>query len=505
MYPRFTSLRTVFLVVKIEKTIQAFLLGDRNGGNGIYNFHRGNNGEYAYSHNNMKMNTIWEGLTNVANIKSAYPDPDKFLVISITTSTGSCSDSLTNDRNLSNGLRTGGRQLSELICFNSVLTDAQRTEVVRYLQAKWMGETTPGTLIIDVPDGVDSANDGVAICGNVKVVKEGAGAYEASAGSTYTGGTDVREGMFRLGTPTVTDGLDQVCTGTLGAFGTDVTVQPGATLDAYGAINNYKNRVILNGGTLASSLALANGYNYSLFGDVTLTADSYMDFVCGGLVRRDGVPITLDLGGYTLHWNGRGSSGSDWCWMFNTDITAGTLEVDGFYTVYYLTDGTKGIRAPNTTLVVKNSGILAIDREPMTVKDYICANTTDGALYSANSLTVSGVFKPESDRHWGCTLASGATLDLTDWEGPWNATSVSGRAVIFPTTAGATVNVKLADRTDLKVIKRTGKKCVVEWAEEPENTNFVLDPVARKRGYRIQKTEDGLKLSYIGGTTIILK
>ena len=173
--------------------------------------------------------------------------------------------------------------------------------------------------------------------------------------------------------------------------------------------------------------------------------------------------------------------------------------------MYYQTDNNKGIRAPQTTLVVKNSGILAIDREPMTVKDYICANTTDGALYSVNSLTVSGVFKPEADRHWGCTLASGATLDLTDWEGPWNATSVSGRAVIFPTTAGATVNVNLADRTDLKVIKRTGKKCVVEWAAMPENTSFVLDPVARKRGYRIQKTEDGLKLTYIGGTTIILK
>ena len=154
---------------------------------------------------------------------------------------------------------------------------------------------------------------------------------------------------------------------------------------------------------------------------------------------------------------------------------------------------------------MKNSGILAIDREPMTVKDYICANTTDGALYSANSLTVSGVFKPESDRHWGCTLASGATLDLTDWEGPWNATSVSGRAVIFPTAAGATVNVTLADRTDLKDIKRTGKKCVVEWAEMPENTNFVLDNDTRMRGYRIQKTEDGLKLIYTGGTAILLK
>ena len=296
-----------------------------------------------------------------------------------------------------------------------------------------------------------------------------------------------------------------MCTGTLGAFGTDVTVQPGATLDAYGAINNYKNRVVLNGGTLANSVAIASGFNYSHWGNVTLTADSYMDFVGGGLVRRDNVAVTLDLQGYTLHWNGRGQSGSDYCWMFNTDITAGTLEVDGFYTVYYQTDNNKGIRAPQTTLVVKNSGILAIDREPMTVKDYICANTTDGALYSVNSLTVSGVFKPESDRHWGCTLASGATLDLTDWEGPWNATSVSGRAVIFPTAAGATVNVNLANRTDLKDIKRTGKKCVVEWAAMPENTNFVLDNDTRMRGYRIKKTEDGLKLIYTGGTAILLK
>ena len=504
-YTRFTNLRTVFMVIKVEATQRAFLLGDRNGGSGTYNFHRGTAGQYGNS-SHAKFTNVWNG-TNVVDWKNDVIPADDFQVISILTSQNSASDSLTFDRSnsIDSGYRNGGRQLSELICFSSVLTDAQRTEVVQYLQAKWMTGRTQGTLIIDVPEGVDAVNDGVAICGNVKVVKEGAGVYEAPAGSTYTGGTEVREGTFRLGTPTAADGRDQVCTGTLGAFGTDVTVQSGAVLDAYGAINNYRNRVVLNGGTLANSVAIANGYNYSHWGNVTLTADSYMDFVGGGLVRRDNVAVTLDLQGYTLHWNGRGQGGLDYCWMFNTDITAGTLEVDGFYTVYYQTDNNKGIRAPNTTLVVKNSGIFAIDREPMTVKDYICANTTDGATYNTSSLTVSGVFKPESDRHWGCTLASGATLDLTDWEGPWNATSVSGRAVIFPTAAGATVNVNLADRTDLKVIKRTGKKCVVEWAAMPENTNFVLDPVARKRGYRIQKTEDGLKLTYIGGTTIILK
>jgi len=376
---------------------------------------------------------------------------------------------------------------------------------VQYLQRKWMGEKTPGTLVIDTPEGVESANDGVAVCGNVKVVKEGAGAYVAPAGSTYTGGTEVRAGTFRLGAPKVPDAREQVCVGTLGAFGTDVTVEAGATLDACGTVNNYRNRVVLNGGTLANTLAISSAANYSHFGDVTLTADSYMDWVCGGLVRRDGTPVTLDLQGHTLHWNGRGQSASDWCWLLNTDVTAGTLSVDGFLTAYYLTDGTKGIRAPQTTLVVNRSGLLAIDREPVTVKDYIAANTSDGVLYSANSLTVGGTFRPEGDRHWGCTLADGATLDLTGWEGAWNTTSAGGRTVIFPETEGATVNVKLADRTDLKAIKRTGKKCVVEWETMPENTNFVLDPVARQRGYRIQKTADGLKLGYIGGTAIIMK
>ena len=191
--------------------------------------------------------------------------------------------------------------------------------------------------------------------------------------------------------------------------------------------------------------------------------------------------------------------------MFNTDITAGTLEVDGFYTVYYLTDNNKGIRAPQTTLVVKNSGILAIDREPMTVKDYICANTTDGALYSANSLTVSGVFKPESDRHWGCTLASGATLDLTAWTGAWNSTSVGGRTIVFPTNEGATVTVKLGERNDLSKLAHSDDPYAVKWSAAPANTSFTLDAASRKRGYRVHKEEGGLRLSSIGGSAIFFR
>ena len=39
----------------------------------------------------------------------------------------------------------------------------------------------------------------------------------------------------------------------------------------------------------------------------------------------------------------------------------------------------------------------------------------------------------------------------------------------------------------------------------PENTSFVLDNDTRMRGYRIQKTEDGLKLIYTGGTAIHIR
>ena len=278
----------------------------------------------------------------------------------------------------------------------------------------------------------------------------------------------------------------------------------GATLDERGTVNNYKNRVVLNGGTLMNSM-LHSSASTSHFGDVTLEADSYMDFRTGGLVRRDNVPITLDLQGHTLNWLGRGNGASDWCWMFNTDITAGTVVIDGYYTVYYLTDNSKGIRAPETTFIVNSDGILAIDREPMTVKDYICANTVDGAAYSANSLTVSGTFRPESNRHWGCTLASGSTLDLTAWTGAWNATSVGGRTVVFPTTEGATVTVKLGDRKDLSKLAHSDDPYAVKWSAAPANSSFTLDAASRKRGYRVHKEEGGLRLSSIGGSAIFFR
>ena len=118
---------------------------------------------------------------------------------------------------------------------------------------------------------------------------------------------------------------------------------------------------------------------------------------------------------------------------------------------------------------------------------------------------MSGVFKPESDRHWGCTLASGATLDLTDWEGTWNATSVSGRAVIFPTAAGATVNVNLAGRADFTLLQKddNGNRILATWAAMPENTKFLLDAGTKGRGWTLVKDEDGLKLKNVSFKLII--
>ncbi len=120
MYDRFTNLRTVFLVIRIDKNISAFLLGDRNGGNGSYNFHRGGNGQYGHS-SYSKYSGVWDGATKVNHFNENL---DAGLhVISIVTSQNCNSDSLTDDRHLSNGQRTGGRHLSEVVFFSTALSD----------------------------------------------------------------------------------------------------------------------------------------------------------------------------------------------------------------------------------------------------------------------------------------------------------------------------------------------------------------------------------------------
>ena len=270
-YSRFNDIRTVFLVVKIAKTVGAFLLGDYNGGNGTYQFHRGLNGQYGHP-SYSKFDTVWNGETQVDWQNDIVPD-DSFQIISIVTTQACSSDSLTKDRTIANDgiARDGGRQISELITFDRVLNDDERLEVTRYLRKKWFdaeAEATPeGELHIDVA-GADAvvSNATMSIVGNVKVVKEGAGTFVAAkAGQNYYGGNDVDAGTFRV------DGdCSYYC-----VF-SDVAVKEGAVFDLDGSINHNGPVFELAGGRLWSGRNFRTAWNGSAIKCIRLTADSVM-------------------------------------------------------------------------------------------------------------------------------------------------------------------------------------------------------------------------------------
>ena len=129
---RITTIRTVFFVMKIVADGGAFWLGDNNN---LYDFHRGTNGAYANATYGKKFDKVWNGVDQVSNINTDIPDPDVFNVVTLQMKQNTVAGSLTRDRTQSG--RNGGRQLSELICFNKTLTDAERESVIRYLEMKW--------------------------------------------------------------------------------------------------------------------------------------------------------------------------------------------------------------------------------------------------------------------------------------------------------------------------------------------------------------------------------
>lgn len=126
-----TDIRTVLMVVKIAKSQSAFWLAHSGQGN-TYAFHRGSNGQY-YNASYAKISKMWNGADEIQATDT--PSDSKFHVIAMETSEAVTANSMTRDRREDN--RFGGKQLSELIIFNSTLSDEKREEIVAYLQAKW--------------------------------------------------------------------------------------------------------------------------------------------------------------------------------------------------------------------------------------------------------------------------------------------------------------------------------------------------------------------------------
>ena len=138
---RMTTIRTAFWAMSICQDVKAFWLGDSSS----YNFHRGGNngtkstnGAYSYNSGN-NQNSAWycDGVAVSDTCHTLVPT-DRHVYSTVTTANGA-SNRLTLDRASGSSERNAGRELSELIAFQTVLSDSDRNAIEAYLAAKWMG------------------------------------------------------------------------------------------------------------------------------------------------------------------------------------------------------------------------------------------------------------------------------------------------------------------------------------------------------------------------------
>ena len=366
----------------------------------------------------------------------------------------------------------------------------------------------PGILRID-DSGRNIANTTMALSGNLRFVKSGAGKFTGSATATYTGGIAVEEGTFVMGR----------------AVSGPIAVGPGATFDQYG-YSLSANPFTLAGGTLTST-KLNQGI--TLPSALTLTADSAIVHDDNGSNHDIGVPANAvwNLGGRALTVFIEGND-ADFNIVAGSTITNGTLRFSVEKTTYN-PDGKAWVGIANLNgrdgldldLGASYLRLKWVDgRETVnsTVHDFTCDPIPETTVFSVRLLEVYGTYTPPSTSiGFNTMLMDGATLDLSSASGAWDCTYAnaggyaggSNTGCVLSFESGATVTVKLAGRGDLDSIAAE-RGLVATWAPAavPDaSTGFVLDAetAALPQGYYLRKTGDGLLLRRRDAFTLIIR
>lgn len=124
----------------------------------------------------------------------------------------------------------------------------------------------PGELRIDVAEGESTTNSTVALGGNLKVAKVGAGAFVSSVSNQfYTGGTDVEAGAFAVGAPLST-ALTMAESSTLGFNFASRNAVPLLTLESGSSVPSSLGVSIYRAGEFAlpgAGTTLTTGYDFS--------------------------------------------------------------------------------------------------------------------------------------------------------------------------------------------------------------------------------------------------
>ena len=135
-----------------------------------------------------------------------------------------------------------------------------------------------------------------------------------------------------------------------------------------------------------------------------------------------------------------------------------------------------------------------------------------GAAISSGAFTFTSFYTPVSTGAFTASLADGATIDLTEWDGEWPVSGVtaavgteeSPTTVTLKVDAGSAKFRNLAKSKDAETGTSNGYLLTFGGARA-EYTSFALNP-ASARSYRLIEDENGdLILAFLPGTALIIK
>ena len=360
------------------------------------------------------------------------------------------------------------------------------------------------TLTVTVPEG-KTVTGGIPICGNVKVVKKGAGTYCSYAREcNYSGGTFIDEGTAQ---PPDGSGNDtQYCYDLFKAFSTnEIVVASGATFDLR-ANYAYRSHVVLAGGTLTNTKADMGAPTNGGSGIGRLTADSTLNVPNNIVFGDSNGKGDMDLDGHTLTVN---VVSAKVLYLRCAKIENGKVDI----TTGGWLQMVSACVATNVDFRVNSA--MRMNAE-LSVRDYEAVFNDARYTEGSAALNVYGAFKPSAGSiFYGCTMQNGSSIDL------------SGRADAFSTVSGytssnlaaarkyisfaesANVAVNLAGREDLYPLAHE-HGLVMTWPADhapAADVKFEPDEATKRRGFKLRRDDEahGLRLFYFGGTSVIIR
>ena len=187
------AVKTVFFVTRIQNDGKAAWLGQEDAAAGTGNcFRRDEYGAYNDKRSGQpgqsRFANFWIGTDVVADMTTEYPPEGNFCVFSAQMDDAG-TYAAQHLAEQCGGLHSGGKQLSELIVFNRILSDEERTEVTQYLQTKWFGERSVFDDAIFWLDASDVSTITTNASGEVTRWNSRVGSNYATQGRNYYAGS----------------------------------------------------------------------------------------------------------------------------------------------------------------------------------------------------------------------------------------------------------------------------------------------------------------------------